>query len=102
MASGYVFRVYKYLIYSFTIFFFFTSCYNSTSEQKNIFHYNEYSGIASLDPAFAKNQSIMWAVHQVYNTLVEVDSQLHIEPSLARRWEVTGDKRTYTFYLRND
>ena len=31
------------------------------------------TGIASLDPAFAKNQSIMWAVHQLYNTLVEVD-----------------------------
>jgi peptide/nickel transport system substrate-binding protein len=35
---------------------------------KNIFHYNEQSGIATLDPAFAKNQSIMWAIHQLYNT----------------------------------
>ena len=39
-----------------------------------IFHYNESTGIASLDPAFAKNQSIMWAIHQLYNTLVEIDS----------------------------
>ena len=42
---------------------------------KNIFHYNEQSGIATLDPAFAKNQSIMWAVHQLYNTLVQTDDQ---------------------------
>jgi peptide/nickel transport system substrate-binding protein len=59
------------------------SCYNSEKRNANVFHYNEQTGIASLDPAFAKNQSIMWAVHQLYNTLVEVDSQLNIVPSLA-------------------
>jgi peptide/nickel transport system substrate-binding protein len=44
----------------------------------------------------------MWAVHQLYNTLVEVDSQLNIVPSLAKRWEISDDKTTYTFHLRND
>ena len=78
------------------------SCYNSDKRSENVFHYNEQTGIASLDPAFAKNQSIMWAVHQLYNTLVEVDSQLNIVPSLAKRWEISPDKTTYTFYLRND
>jgi peptide/nickel transport system substrate-binding protein len=81
---------------------FFSSCYNSDQAKKNYFHYNSESGIASLDPAFAKNQQIMWAVHQLYNTLVEVDSQLHIVPSLATRWEISEDKKLYTFYLRND
>lgn len=80
----------------------FCSCYNSEKRSQNIFHYNEQTGIASLDPAFAKNQSIMWAVHQLYNTLVEVDSNLNIVPSLAKRWTVSEDKKTYTFYLRND
>jgi peptide/nickel transport system substrate-binding protein len=82
--------------------FALTSCYNAERKDENIFHYNETTGIASLDPAFAKNQSIMWAVHQLYNTLVEVDSQLHVVPSLARRWEISADKTTYTFFLRND
>ncbi|HEY1115120.1 MAG TPA: ABC transporter substrate-binding protein, partial [Chitinophagaceae bacterium] len=44
----------------------------------------------------------MWAVHQLYNTLVEVDSQLNIVPSLATRWAVSDDRKTYTFFLRND
>lgn len=44
----------------------------------------------------------MWAVHQLYNTLVEVDSQLNIVPSLAKRWTISDDKKTYTFHLRND
>jgi peptide/nickel transport system substrate-binding protein len=78
------------------------SCYSSERKSQNIFHYNEQTGIASLDPAFAKNQSIMWAVHQLYNTLVEVDSQLNIVPSLATRWEISDNKTTYIFHLRND
>lgn len=44
----------------------------------------------------------MWAVHQLYNTLVEVDSQLHIAPSLAKNWVVSPDGLTYTFHLRDD
>lgn len=78
------------------------SCYSSTKENDVYFYYNEQSGIASLDPAFAKNQSIMWAVHQLYSTLVEVDSSLQMVPSVARRWEISPDGTTYTFYLRDD
>ena len=78
------------------------ACYSGEKEEKSIFHYNETTGIASIDPAFAKNQSIMWVIHQLYNTLVEVDSNLHLVPSLATRWEISEDKRTYTFFLRKD
>jgi oligopeptide transport system substrate-binding protein len=79
-----------------------SSCHNNRSSSKQVFHYNEYSNIASLDPAFAKNQSIMWVVHQMFNTLVETDQQLNIAPSLATHWEVSVDRLLYTFHLRND
>ena len=69
---------------------------------KNIFHYNEQSGIATLDPAFAKNQSIIWAVHQIYNTLVQTDDSLHLVPSLAKSWDISPDNLSYIFHLRND
>ena len=75
---------------------------DSREESKNIFRYNEQSGIATLDPAFAKNQSIMWAVHQLYSTLVETDDDLNIVPSLAKRWDVSADNLSFTFHLRND
>jgi len=78
------------------------SCASKKQTDKKIFRYNETSGIASLDPAFAKNQSVMWAVHQLYNTLVEVDDQLQIKPSLAYRWEFSDDKKTILFHLRSD
>src|SRR5437870_1059032 len=78
------------------------SCKNKAANSKNIFYYNETSGIASLDPAFAKNQSIMWVVHQLFNTLTETDSNLNIVPSLTKSWEIAADRKTYVFHLRND
>jgi len=79
-----------------------SSCSNQTQQDKKIFHYNEQSGIASLDPAFAKNQSIMWVIHQLYNTLIEVDDQLQLKPSLAKSWEISSNQLEFTFHLRTD
>ena len=45
---------------------------------KKIFHYNEHSGIPTLDPAFAKSQATMWPAHQLFNTLVEVNDSLKV------------------------
>jgi oligopeptide transport system substrate-binding protein len=80
----------------------FAACKNHQHPDKKIFYYNEQSGIASLDPAFAKNQSIMWAVHQLYNTLVEVDENMQLKPSLAKSWVIQEDRKTILFTLRND
>jgi peptide/nickel transport system substrate-binding protein len=79
-----------------------SSCQFNRSSSKQVFRYNESSNIATLDPAFAKNQSIMWAVHQLYNTLVETGPSLDVVPSLALRWEVSEDRLKYTFHLRQD
>ncbi len=87
---------------SFILLWLSASCYNGADKAKGYFYYNEASGTASLDPAFAKNQSVMWPVHQLYNTLVEPDSTLNMVPSLAARWEISADRKTYTFYLRSD
>ncbi len=82
--------------------FLFTACQSLSTSNKKTFRYNEPTGIASLDPAFAKNQSIMWPVHQLYNTLVQTDAHLNIVPSLAVSWEISGDKKTFYFHLRRD
>ncbi len=82
--------------------FLLSSCMHSGKSDKQVFTYNESTGIATLDPAFAKNQSIMWPVHQIYNTLVEIDSNLNILPSIAYQWEVSEDRLTYTFHLHTN
>lgn len=88
----------KVLCLAFAILFY--SCKEHNHPEKKIFRYNQAEGIASLDPAFAKNQSVMWAVHQLYNTLVEVDDNMQLKPALAKRWDFSADKLSITFYLR--
>lgn len=75
---------------------------NSGNAKKQVFHLNMSIGLESLDPAFAQILYSMWATHMVYNTLVETDENLHLQPSLATRWDISPDGLTYTFYLHND
>ncbi len=83
--------------------FFLHSCrQTSESDDLQVFRYNESKGIPTLDPAFARNQSIIWPVSQIFNGLLELDENLEIQPSLARSWEVSDDGKTYTFLLRKD
>lgn len=78
------------------------SCQSHRHPDKKIFRYNESSGLASLDPAFAKNKQVMWSVHQLYNCLVEIDSNMKIAPSLATHWTISPDNLRFSFFLRND
>jgi len=83
-------------------FTFVTACQPDQRSNAQVFRFNHTDGLSSLDPAFAKSQAIMWAVHQVYSTLVEPDTQMVIRPLLATRWEESADHTTFTFYLRPD
>ena len=69
---------------------------------KQIFHYNESSGILSLDPAFASGQATIWPCNQLYNGLVDMDENLQVVPAIAKSWTISEDGKTYTFILRND
>lgn len=69
---------------------------------KTVFRYNESKGIATLDPAYAKSQTLIWPVHQLFNGLVQMDSALNVQPCIAKSWEISPDGKTYTFHLRND
>jgi oligopeptide transport system substrate-binding protein len=85
------------------VLLFVASCGSGRGDAgKKVFYYNESDGVATLDPAFAKNRSIMWVIHQLYSTLVETDDQLRFVPALARSWEVSADRTVWTFHLRGD
>ncbi len=96
-----ILKAFNWLLFT-LVLLIFLSCGDKLKSYKQVFRYNETTGIATLDPAFAKNQSIIWAVHQIYNTLVETNDELNIVPSLAYKWDVSADRRTYTFHLRQD
>ncbi len=91
-------KIFQFLI----ITVFLSSCASKSKSDKHIFSYNEVEGIRTLDPAFAKERATIWIAHQLYNTLVETDSNLNIGPSLAKSWDISNDRLLYTFYLRTD
>ena len=78
------------------------ACSIPDNSDKQIFRYNESAGIATLDPAFAKDQTIIWACTQLYNGLIRLDEQLQPQPCIAKRWDVSPDGKCYTFILRDD
>jgi len=82
--------------------FFFSCTEKETIKHPNVFRYNESKGIATLDPAFAKSQVLIWPVNQIFNGLVQMNNQLSIKPCIAKSWEIAKNGKRYTFYLRND
>jgi len=70
------------------------------ADERRVFRYNQPEALSSLDPAFARNQANSWAVSQLFNGLMELDSTLLPVPALARRYTISPDGRQYTFVLR--
>jgi ABC-type transport system substrate-binding protein len=70
------------------------------ADERRVFRYNQPEALSSLDPAFARNQANSWAVSQLFNGLMELDSTLLPVPALARRYSISPDGRTYNFVLR--
>ena len=87
--------------------FFIVTLFTACSQQYNndeltIFKYNESSGIATLDPAFAKDQATIWATNQLFNGLVQLDNKLNVKSSIAKSWHISANALVYNFLLRND
>ncbi|MCF6307243.1 MAG: ABC transporter substrate-binding protein [Flavobacteriaceae bacterium] len=83
---------------------FLVSCNSETHSDKDhlVFRYNEHSNIGTLDPAFASNPQLIWPTNQLFNSLVQLDNELNIQPDIAKSWTINDSTFTYTFILRND
>jgi ABC-type transport system substrate-binding protein len=97
----YVFRILLPLL---VVLCFTESCNSLEKENKDhlVFRYNEQYQISTLDPAFARNPSIIWPVNQLFNGLVQLDDNLDVMPDIAASWTVSEDALTYSFNLRKD
>lgn len=69
---------------------------------KKIFRYNQAGGINSLDPAFARDLSSIWATHQLFNGLLQMDNNMQISPCIAKHYTINQGGLHYQFTLRND
>jgi oligopeptide transport system substrate-binding protein len=54
----------------------------------------------TLDPAVAGDGNSHNFIVQIFSGLVRFDDNLETVPDIAERWELSQDRRTYTFYLR--
>ena len=92
-------------IYSFIfIFTFLVSCKDTKNVNNDhlVFRYNEHKNIGSLDPAFAKDNADIWAIHQLFNGLVQMDDSLHVKPCIAKNWTLSDNGLSYNFVLKNN
>lgn len=92
-----------HFIIVFSVLMVAVSCNRKDEKNHNkIFIYNETTGVSSLDPIQAKNQANMWPVHQLFNTLIEVDENLNFKPSIAKSWIFENNGTQLSFTLRSD
>ncbi|MDG1730314.1 MAG: ABC transporter substrate-binding protein [Algibacter sp.] len=96
-------QIISYLSISCILILFF-SCGNESNKNKDhlVFRYNEYANINTLDPAFSRTLQDNSVCNQLFNGLVQLDSDLNILPSIAKHWTISEDGLKYSFSLRED
>lgn len=84
--------------------FVLVSCKTDTKRNLDplVFKYNEHKNIGSLDPAYSKDLADIWATHQLFNGLVQMDDSMKVKPCIAKQWSISDSAKTYTFQLRTD
>ena len=78
------------------------SCVSESDKIENVFRYNEYSNISSLDPVYSSTLRNIWPCNQIFNGLVKMDENLNIVADIAEKWTISEDKKVYRFKIRND
>ncbi len=80
---------------------FFVLSLTSCGSGSNSFTWFVDSIPANLDPQVASNASDVIACENLYSGLVRRTPSGDLAPDLCQRWEISSDKRTYTFYLKD-
>lgn len=65
-----------------------------------IYRINETEDIRSMDPVRIGDVVSHHVTHQLYDALIDLDSNLQLVPQLATSWEISEDGLVYTFHLR--
>ncbi|MFH1728898.1 MAG: peptide ABC transporter substrate-binding protein [Pseudomonadota bacterium] len=73
------------------------------SSSENIFQYGMVGDVPDLDPALATDLNSLYVINDIFEGLVSLDPKtLDPKPAIAEHWEVSKDKRVYTFHLRKN
>ena len=58
--------------------------------------------VKSVNPLFPDNSATADVTNLVFSGLTKVNGNREIAPDLAERWEISADRKNYTFYLRKN
>lgn len=57
---------------------------------------------STLDPQFAKDVESQLIINNIFEGLVRLNAEGKVIPGIAEDWEISSDKLTYTFNLKNN
>lgn len=72
----------------------------SSAEGEKVLRFATHWEKPTFDPALWGDGGSCKAGISMYETLLKFDKDRNLIPSLAESWEVSDDKKTYTFHLR--
>lgn len=75
---------------------------NAGKSDEQVFRFNLHSEPPSLDPGLAQDNTSFTVLKGIYEGLTRMNDKGAAEPAVAEKWEVSDDKKTYTFHLRDD
>ena len=78
-----------------------SSCTNKAKKEEGSLYLRLSSNPTTLDPALVVDVTGGGIGAKIFNGLVRFNEKLNITPDIAERWEVSGDGRSYTFYIKN-
>lgn len=97
------------LIASYTVFFVLGGCAKpaptKVAEQETPkvlieFSFPSMANLVTLDPAKVQDEPTRSVIQDVYECLLRYNEQNEVAPSLAEKWDVSPDGKTYTFHLK--
>src|SRR5579871_6218859 len=57
----------------------------------------------SFDPVIPGDNGSIYTIQQIFNQLTRINKQSNfVSPSLAESWDISPDRKTYTFHLRKN
>ena len=82
-----------------------TGCSSSSDNSESASPYLRFADkddIPTLDPARGYDTASWQIEEMLFNTLVDYDADGNVIPELATDWDISADRRVYTFHLRSD
>lgn len=85
------------------IFFNLSGCKkNKNSPENQIIKYNLDNEPSTLDPQVCNDSSANIIIMNIFEGLVRLDKNGDITPGVASSWDISDNKLSYTFYLREN